>query len=178
MDFDFKGKVAGMDYPGKTSPDEFMAWIVAALNNEVSREDVYPLMATYSGKTCDCDWLTEGGDYVCVNIKRGDEIFVIDIYPYDSSNVVLALFRRKDPSHGSKSLYKMTHGTKYKNGKVDPMISAILNSGSIGGFIQKQKPDVNKPWFGRMEKSIPSTDLTKELCRIVGSVLEAPLEMK
>ena len=164
-----------MKYPGKKTPDAFMAGIVAALNSEVLREGVYPLMATYSGKTCDCDWLTEGCDYVCVNIKRGAEIFVIDIYPYDSSNVVLALFRRKDSSHGSKSLYKMTPGTKYKNGKVDPMISAILNSSGIGGFIQKQKPAGKKRWFGRMEKKVPSTDLIDEVRQIIDAVRKTPL---
>lgn len=94
-----------MKYPGKKTPDAFMAGIVTALNDEVLRGDVYPLMATYSEDTCDRKYL-EGCDYVCVNIKKDEEIFVVDIYPHDSNNVVLALFRRKDLSHGSKSLYK------------------------------------------------------------------------
>ena len=162
-----------MDYPVNISPDKFMAEIVKALNNEVLRGDVYPLMATYSENTCDCDWLTEGCDYVCVNIKCGDEIFVVDIYPHDSSNVVLALFIRKDLSYGSKSLYKMTSGTKYKNGQSDSMIAATLKSGGIAGFIQKPKSVGKKRWFGRMEKKVPSTDLIAEVHKIIDAVRTA-----
>ena len=148
-----------MNYPVDMSPDSFMAKIVKALNSEVLKGDVYPLMAAYSEDTCDRKNI-EGSDYVCVNIKSGQEIFVVDIYPTDPTDnnhkdgFVLSLFRREAPSHKSKwskSLYKMTPGTKYKAGEHDSLIDQIIANGLIGF-----SPKVS--WFGRMEKTICLND--------------------
>jgi len=144
-----------MNYPVDMSPDSFMAKIVKALNCEVLKGDVYPLMAVYSEDTCDRKYI-EGSDYVCVNIKSGNEIFVVDIYPTDPkdnnhvNSVVLSLFRRKDPSRKNKwrkSLYKMTPGTRYEDGKWDPEIDGVINC-RLTGFSPKDT------WFRRMEKTI------------------------
>lgn len=160
-----------MNYQGIMSADGFMAKIIKALNNEVQKGDVYPLMATYSETTCDRKYL-EGCDYVCVNIKRDEDIFVVDIYPADPNDdnhrdrVVLSLFRRKDPSYKNKwnkSLYKMTPGTKYKAGEHDSVIDRIIANG-LTGF----SPKVT--WFGRMEKKVSSTDLIDEVRQIIDAV--------
>ena len=171
-------KGPSMNYLRIMLPDDFMMKIVKALNDEVLKGDVYPLMAAYSENTCDRKYI-EGSDYVCVNIKSGNEIFVVDIYPTDPNDtnhrdgVVLSLFRREDPSHKnkwSKSLYKMTPGTKYKDGERDPEIDGVINDRLIG-FSPKAT------WFRRMEKIICPTgtgdiinSVVDELRKIISAI--------
>lgn len=135
-----------MKYFINKEPDIIMAEIVKALVADIQSGDVYLLMATYSGDTCD-----EGCDYVCVNIKaENEEIFVVDIYPNDGNSVIFSLFRRKEASNGGKlrrSLYKMTPGSK---GNDENLLLKKLLGDSLQGF----QPRTNG--FKRLEKVVRS----------------------
>ena len=168
-------KGAGMDYPGNISPDDFMARIVKVLNKEVMRGYVYPLMARYSKRTCDREYL-KGSDYLCVNIKvdcnRNTEIFAVDIYPNETKrDIVLTLFRRK----GKKSLYKMTNGTEDENSERDEMVGRMVEKSSkespLHGFSRREDG------FKRMEKKMQLTwagnlinSIVDEVVKIVSAV--------
>ena len=167
-----------MYYLGIMQPDEFMTKIVKALNSEVLKGDVYPLMAAYSENTCDRKYI-DGSDYVCVNIKSGNEIFVVDIYPTDSKDnnyvdsVVLSLFRRKAPSSKDKwrkSLYKMTKGTENEKSARDTVVDDMIKKSSLHGFSRRNKG------FKRMEKKVhvnQSDDLINVIVDEVVQIISA-----
>ena len=159
-----------MDYIGNTSPDEFMAKIVKALNDEIRDGNVYPLMARYSKRTCDRKYL-KGSDYVCVNIKVdcnwNTEIFAVDIYPNESNRgIVLTLFRRK----GKKSLYKMTNGTEDENSErdevIDRMVEEAPEESPIHGFSRR------KDGFKRMEKKVQQNRSEDIITQVVDELLQ------
>ena len=120
-----------MNYFRSLSPDELMVKIVKTLNEEVLSGEVYPLMATYSKHSCNrkCD---EDGDYLCVNIKTGDEIYVVDIFPEGDTRVELSVFKRKIKE--SNTLYKMTEGESISN---EVIINSLVNT---LGFLQIEDP--------------------------------------
>ena len=121
-------------YFGKIEPIQLWMEIVKRFKDEVLKEVVHPLIATYSKRTCDREYL-EGNNYVCVNVKVGcdrhKEIFAVDIYPSDHNDeVVFSLFRRKYRN----SLYKMVKGTEDENSASDQMIGNMVKESSFNGF--------------------------------------------
>ena len=157
-------------YFGKIEPIQLWMEIVKRFKDEVLKEVVHPLIATYSKRTCDREYL-KGDNYVCVNIKVESnghkEIFAIDIYPSDNNDeVVFSLLRRKY----SNSLYKMTKGTEDENSARDQMIGDMVKKSPLHGFSRRNKG------FKRMEKKLhidQSDDLINSIVDELRKIISA-----